>query len=103
MWRTHELIQYHPVGVILLFMMYTYNEAILAEKRMNRNTPLCILLMSRFHHLSGARYHRCRDRGCVDAVWGRLRCPGPFFHSAPDRWWNLMSHLPRQAVSSMLH
>ena len=24
-----------------------------------------------------------RDRGCVDVVWGRLRCPGP--HSADIR------------------
>ena len=25
-----------------------------------------------FHHLSGTRNPSCRDRGCVDEVWGRF-------------------------------
>jgi hypothetical protein len=48
-----------------------------------------------FHQLSGARYPSRRDRGCVDVVWGRLRCPGLFSHSAPDSWWEPLRTIHR--------
>ena len=70
----------------------TYNAVILftsldchpeRQRRISLAMPRCFVTLSmtrghvkRFHHISGAKNPSCRDRGCVDDVWGRLRCPG---------------------------
>ena len=49
------------------------SSATLSETRISVSTTTLHVLESHysFPHL----YPRCRDRGCVDEVWGRLRCP----------------------------